>query len=378
MDRTTADRTDMTVPATEGIKYTGSKLRLLPRILSLARRVGAGTVFDGFSGSTRVSQCFAKSGLAVIANDIAAYSRVFNTAYLLNRREPREYGEIIAHLNGLAPVSGWFTEHYGGRADSPLSASPEGLKKPWQKKNTMRLDAIREEIDRLDVDEITRAVCITSLILALDKVDSTLGHYASYLNGWSPRSYNDLELAVPDLFVNGKDNTVLRMDIFDAMRALPAPVDLAYLDPPYGSNNEKMPPSRVRYQSYYHLWTTICLNDTPELFGKAKRRVDSSDTVAASVFEDFRRGESGRFAAIEAIDRMIRETAAPFIILSYGSGGRATARELRDVIQSHGTLLTVEQIDYRKNVMASMRWTDDWSRSMEEKNFEFLFLVEKR
>jgi adenine-specific DNA methylase len=48
--------------------------------------------------------------------------------------------------------------------------------------------------------------------------------------------------------------------------------DLAYFDPPYGSNNEKRPPSRVRYAAYYHLWTSICRFDRPILFGKAQRR----------------------------------------------------------------------------------------------------------
>ena len=42
--------------ATEGIKYAGSKLKLLPEILRLAKRTGAKTVIDGFSGTTRVSQ----------------------------------------------------------------------------------------------------------------------------------------------------------------------------------------------------------------------------------------------------------------------------------------------------------------------------------
>ncbi len=37
-------------PKTEGIKYAGSKLKLLPYILQLAKKTGAKTVFDGFSG----------------------------------------------------------------------------------------------------------------------------------------------------------------------------------------------------------------------------------------------------------------------------------------------------------------------------------------
>jgi len=193
----------------------------------------------------------------------------------------------------------------------------------------MRLDAIRDEIDQLNLDEITKAVCLSSLILALDQVDSTLGHFVSYLNDWSPRSYNDMKLVVPQLFVNKQENTVLHDDIFDALHHIGHGIDLAYYDPPYGSNNAKMPPSRVRYRSYYHIWTTICLNDQPDVFGKAKRRTDTSDTIAGSVFEEFRKGNSGRFIVIEAIERLIRETKTDYIILSYSSGGRATASELK-------------------------------------------------
>jgi adenine-specific DNA-methyltransferase len=241
-------------PVTQAIKYTGSKLKLLPHILSLSAKVGPRTVFDGFSGSTRVSQAYAKTGYRVYANDAAVYSEVFNTAWLLNRREPETYRPLIDHLNALPPVDGWFTEHYGGDEERAGLEGPglkkPGFKKPWQKKNTRKLDAIREEIDRLNLDGLERAVAITSLILALDQVDSTLGHYVSYLNQWSPRSYQDLKLSIPRLWINTQDHVVMRDDIFAAVKKLPDGIDLAYLDPPYGSNNEKMPPSRVRYASY--------------------------------------------------------------------------------------------------------------------------------
>ncbi|MDR0624249.1 MAG: DNA adenine methylase [Treponema sp.] len=367
---------------TQAVKYTGSKRALLPHILALTQTVQPRTVFDGFSGSTRVSQAYAKTGYTVYANDIAVYSEVFNTAFLLNRRDPESYRPLIDHLNALEPVDGWFTEHYGGDENfpGPETSGPKkpGLKKPWQKKNTRKLDAIREEIDRLNLDKIERAVLITSLILALDKVDSTLGHHVSYLNGWSPRSYGDLKLELPRLWINRQNNVVMRDDVFAAARQLPDHAGLAYLDPPYGSNNDKMPPSRVRYASYYHLWTTICLNDRPELFGKAQRRADTSDAKSASVFEDFRRGPSGRFVVIEALDKLIGEIRAEHIILSYSSGGRATAGELYEVLNAHGTIITVEEINHKKNVMAQMKWTQNWIRDREEKNVEFLFLMKKR
>jgi adenine-specific DNA-methyltransferase len=368
-------------PQTQAIKYTGSKLKLLPYILSMSRSISGNennvTVFDGFSGSTRVSQAYAKSGFTVYANDTAPYSKIFNTAFLLNEKPAKSYQSLIDHLNALKPIDGWFTENYGGDGVHKESNNGDGLKKPWQKKNTRKLDAIRQEIDTLNLDEVTKAVAITSLILALDQVDSTLGHFASYLNDWSPRSYNDMKLSVPELWVNKNKNVVMDNDIFDAIKILPNDIIIAYFDPPYGSNNEKMPPSRVRYASYYHIWTTICLNDQPKLFGKAKRRVDTSDTVAGSVFEEFRKGASGKFIVIEAIEKLIKETKANYIILSYSSGGRATANELYEVLNSYGRIIEVKKMDYKKNVMATMKWTNDWIKDIKEKNYEYLFMMER-
>lgn len=363
-------------PETEGIKYTGSKLKLIPYILHLARKVNARSVLDAFSGTTRVSQAFAKLGYKVICNDIAAWSETFGTCYLLNKKHAKEYQPLIDHLNSLKPVDGWFTEMYGGEPNGGSAVQKDGLKRPWQIHNTRKLDAIREEIENLRLDKIEKAVALTSLILALDQVDNTLGHFVSYLKEWSPRSYNHLILKPPAVFPNLQENQVFCEDVFDLLPRVS--VDLAYFDPPYGSNNDKMPPSRVRYASYYHIWTTICLFDKPELFGKARRRKDTSDIVATSVFEEFRRGNDGRYLVVSAIERLLKEANAKWIILSYSSGGRATAEELNEVIERNGRVIEVMEIDYKTNVMASMRWTNEWLRDVEKPNREFLFLIEKR
>nr|WP_244892396.1 DNA adenine methylase [Candidatus Synechococcus spongiarum] len=363
------------IPLTEGIKYAGSKLKLLPYILNLARRVRAKTILDGFSGSTRVAQAFAKSGYRVICNDIAIWSQVFAKCYLENQHDKVEYAKLIRCLNEVAPKDGWFTEHYGGKSRNGSAVQADGLKKPWQIHNTRKLDGIREEIDRLSLSPIEQAVALTSLIIALDRVDNTIGHFVSYLNKWSSRSYNDLILKVPSIFVTDQKNEVLKNDVFDICGI---DADLAYFDPPYGSNNEKMPSSRVRYASYYHLWTTVCLNDTPELFGKAKRRCDTSDKVAGSVFEEFRRNpETGRFIAVESLERLIQSTSARWIILSYNSGRRGTAEEINKMLSESGKIVDVIKVDYKCNVMASMKWTHEWLCETEFTNYEFLFLIDK-
>ncbi len=363
-------------PPTEGIKYAGSKLRLLPYILQLTHKVKPKTVLDGFAGTTRVSQALAKSGYCVMANDVAVWSHVFGLCYLKNTRGRKYYQEWIDDLNALPGRDGWFTEHYGGYANGGASSKTNGLKKPFQIHNTRKLDAIRDEIDHMNLDKNEKAVLLTSLILALDQVDSTLGHYASYLNEWSPRSYNTMRLTVPLLIDSDQEHQVFQENIFDALEHVE--VDLAYFDPPYGSNNAKMPPSRVRYAAYYHLWTTICLNDQPKLFGKALRRADSADTRASSVFEEFRQNGSGKFVATEAIRKLIERTNANYILLSYSSGGRATAQELDAILTNAGRVVEFVKIDHKRNVMATMRWTHEWVRAAEGANSEYLFLVAKR
>jgi len=356
----------MEIPKTEGIKYAGSKLKLLPFIFEMVSGLkGIETVLDGFSGSTRVSQAFAQLGYSTTSNDISAWSEVFATCYLKSDKPNVYYKEIIDYLNNLTGVDGWFTENYGGAEND--------IKKPFQLKNTRKLDAIREEIEQMNLPWEDKCVLLTSLIYALDKVDNTLGHYVAYLTDWSARSYKDLVLKLPQRFSLNGDNRVIRDDVFNTVAN--NRFDLVYLDPPYGSNNEKMPPSRVRYAAYYHLWTTIINNDKPQLFGKANRREDSRDECC-SVFEEFRKNDSGDFLAMEALRKLINETNSRYLLLSYSSGGRATKEQLLETISNSGKLLEIKLIDYRKNVMSNMRSTSEWITS-DGNNNEFLFLMEK-
>lgn len=358
----------LSTPNTEGIKYIGSKLKILPHILNLIGELdGIHKILDGFSGSTRVSQAFAQLGYEVTANDIAIWSEVFAVCYLKSSKADAFYQNILDHLNNLKGYDGWYTEKYG--------AELTGRKRPFQIKNTRKLDAIRDEIERLNLAWEDKCVILSSLIYALDSVDSTLGHYVSYLSKWSSRSHHDLFLKLPKRFKHNGKHQVLRSNIFDVIKE--NQFDLVYFDPPYGSNNEKMPPSRVRYAAYYHIWTTIIKHDKPDVFGKVNRRTDSRDLKCSSVFEEFRKGTDGKYIAMKALHELVQRTNARYILLSYSSGGRTTKKELSNIIDESGTLLEFVEIDYKKNVMANMRWSNDWIND-NGKHREYLFLMERR
>ena len=356
---------DLQVPQTEGIKYVGSKLKILPHIIQIINGLKIRTALDAFSGTTRVAQAFSQLGFDTSANDIAEYSEIFGHCYLLSTKPNEFYQKFIDELNSLKGTFGWFSQHYGGEN--------EAGKRPFQLKNTMKLDAIRDKIDEFDLKFTDKAVLLTSLILALDCVDNTLGHYASYLSGWCKRSYNDLFLRLPRRFAPKTQNRVIKSDAFKAITNF---YDLVYFDPPYGSNNEKMPPSRVRYKAYYHFYKSVILNDKPRVFGKANRREDSRDTAFPCIFEEFKRDESNKFIAMRAIERLIANTNARYILLSYSSGGRASKQELQEIISLNGRLLDAREIDYKKNVMSAMRWSYEWVND-DNTHKEYLFLLER-
>lgn len=356
---------DLQVPQTEGIKYVGSKLKILPHIIQIINGLKIRTALDAFSGTTRVAQAFSQLGFDTSANDIAEYSEIFGHCYLLSTKPNEFYQKFIDELNSLKGTFGWFSRHYGGEN--------EAGKRPFQLKNTMKLDAIRDKIDEFDLNFTDKAVLLTSLILALDCVDNTLGHYASYLSGWCKRSYNDLFLRLPRRFAPKTQNRVIKSDAFQAITNF---YDLVYFDPPYGSNNEKMPPSRVRYKAYYHFYKSVILNDKPRVFGKANRREDSRDTAFPCIFEEFKRDESNKFIAMRAIERLIANTNARYILLSYSSGGRASKQELQEIISLNGRLLDAREIDYKKNVMSAMRWSYEWVND-NNTHKEYLFLLER-
>ena len=89
------------VPKTEGIKYTGSKLKIIPYILDTIAGLKISSALDAFSGTTRVAQAFSQIGFNTTANDLSVWSNVFGTCYLLSNKPDSYYKPILDELNSL-------------------------------------------------------------------------------------------------------------------------------------------------------------------------------------------------------------------------------------------------------------------------------------
>ncbi|MDZ4179908.1 MAG: DNA adenine methylase [Coriobacteriia bacterium] len=290
------------------IKYLGSKRTLIPVLGAIARAVEARSALDLFSGTTRVSQEFKKSGIEVTAVDSGTYAHVLAQCYIATDAssiDPDELRETLALLSALPGKRGYFTEVFCEQS------------RFFQPKNGMRVDAIRDYLEENLRTSPLYPVLLTSLMLAADRVDSTTGVQMAYLKQWAPRAHNDLELRPPEL-IPGVGHALLgdALEIVDAVE----PLDLAYLDPPYNQH---------RYFTNYHIWETLIRWDQPEYYGVACKRIDSRDPSTKSQFNLKREMP-------KALHSVVSRVRAETVVLSYNNESWIAAGELRDWLYEAG------------------------------------------
>ena len=299
------------------IKYIGSKRLLIPQILEIAGRFeGVSTFCDLFSGTARVSIAFKKAGYSVHANDCMAYAHTLAKTYVETDADAIDSGSLaasIARLNALAPVDGYFTRKFAREA------------RYFQEENALRIDAIRGAID--SEPAMLRHLLLTSLILAADRVDSTVGVQMAYLKGWSERSFHAMELRPPELVV-GPGLATQR----DALEIAPEiDADLVYLDPPYNQHS---------YLGNYHVWESLVLNDSPETYGKANKRIDCRTRPSPFNLKS---------QAKDALEQVLFSLKSKRIILSFNDEGYIPRSDLESMLGRWGTYDCLA-VPYRRHV----------------------------
>lgn len=333
------------------IKYLGSKRLLLPRLLAIAEMLGdVRSVVDLFSGTARVGHAFKQAGYRVVANDITHYAHTLASCYVVADRERYEVRarEAIEKLNALEGVPGYFTETF---CEQSRFFRPE---------NGARIDAIRSAIESDYRDPLLRAVLITSLMEAADRVDSTTGVQMAYLKQWARRSYNRLELRLPNLVasVDSGSCEAHRRDAREAAATLSG--DVAYLDPPYNQH---------KYYAYYHIWETLVRWDQPEHYGVACKREDCREHRS-----DF----NSRPRIREALQDVIDNVDARYLVLSFNNEGFLSPEDLIEMLQRRGRVFR-QEVDFRRYVGAQIGIHNRSGRAVGRvshlKNRENIFVV---
>ncbi len=332
------------------IKYLGSKRTLVPYISGIVQRLpDVRRVCDLFAGTTRIGQALKRCDRWVHSNDLATYSEVFGRTYIATDAESVNEGRLrrlLTELMTLSPVHGYITETFCEES------------RYFQPFNGMKMDAIRAGIDVLAANETERAILLTSLIEAADRVDSTTGLQMAYLKGWSARSSNPLALRLPDLLPGS--GMVTRIDANDLVRQMDDDIDLVYIDPPYNQHS---------YFSNYHIWETFVRNDAPPTYGIAKKREDcrteksayNSKKQAGTVFAD-----------------LLNAIRAPYLLVSFNSEGYFTRDEITAMLDGKGYVASVA-LDFKRYVGAQIGIFNPSGEKVGTvshlRNHEHLFLV---
>lgn len=241
------------------IKYLGSKRALLPLLVgtvdALDGEAPVRTVADLFSGTARVGHALKGAGYRVRSNDHNAYAETLARCYVAADREAHaaRAERMLRELAALPGQPGWFTATY---AEQARYFSPE---------NAARIEAMREQIERWAPGPELRAVLLTALVQAADRVDSTVGVQMAYLKKWAPRALRPIAPRLPELLPRARHGkgSAHGLDALDAARRLQA--DVVYLDPPYNQHS---------YLGNYHVWETLVRWDAPEVYGVACKRID--------------------------------------------------------------------------------------------------------
>ena len=269
-------------------RYLGNKYKLLPFITGVVNDECSDiiSIADIFAGTGAVSSAFTDK--VIITNDLMYSNYICNYAWFgAEEFDPQTIIECVVRYNSLSNLDdNYMTDNF---ADTYFSRD-----------DCAKIGYIREDIEALykngDINTRERAILITSLLYAMDKIANTCGHYDAYRKG--VEFDKSLELYVP--MANRQNNTNNRCfntDSNDLVKSIEA--DLVYIDPPYNSR---------QYCDAYHLLENVARWEKPEVFGVAKK-MDRSSMKSKYCTQ----------SATEAFEQLIGDIKAKYILLSYNN-----------------------------------------------------------
>jgi adenine-specific DNA-methyltransferase len=248
------------------------------------------SVLDAFSGTGSVSYAFRDKCLMV--NDMMYCNYLAALCWF----SPQEANipfltELMEYYNGV-DTSMEENYMYHTFRDTYFSADV-----------CRRIGFIRDDIEARslagDVNERERAIVITSLIYAMDRIANTYGHYDSYIQKTSYKTDFDLKMPKLDYELN-ENNQCFNQDA--NVLASEVECDLAYLDPPYNSRN---------YCDAYHLLENVARWEKPKVEGVAKKMDRSA-----------MKSEYCKVTANESLEDLVDKLRCRYIMLSYNNNGQ--------------------------------------------------------
>ncbi|MCI8536271.1 MAG: Dam family site-specific DNA-(adenine-N6)-methyltransferase [Hungatella sp.] len=269
-------------------RYLGNKYKLLPFIKKVVQQEckGVNTVADIFAGTGAVASAFTDKKL--ITNDIMYSNYICHLAWFSSEKYSTEKViDLIKNYNSMTVnEDNYMSEHF---ADTYFSLA-----------DCRKIGFIREDIEeryrKEEINQKERALLVTSLLYAMDRIANTCGHYDAYRQGTKFTKHLELSVPWPNENLN-ENNLCYNMDANKLVSDIEA--DLIYIDPPYNSR---------QYCDAYHLLDNVAKWDKPDVFGIAKK-MDRSSLKSAYCTKK----------AAAAFEELIDSIHAKYIILSYNN-----------------------------------------------------------
>jgi adenine-specific DNA-methyltransferase len=305
-------------------RYLGNKYKLLPFITSVVGEncENVNSVADIFAGTGAVASAFVDR--QVITND-NLYSNYISHFSWFN---PQSYSRskikrLITNYNSVIIKS----DNYMSRNFSDTFFSRADCRK---------IGFIREDIEKRslsgEINERERALLITSLLYAADKIANTCGHYDAFRQGAEFERQLELSVPLPSDNLNPM-NTCYNEDTNELVKRITS--DLVYIDPPYNSR---------QYCDAYHLLENLARWKKPKVIGVARKmdrtalKSDYCTNKATVAFED-----------------LIQNITARYILLSYNnmaqkgndrSNAKINDADIRRILSKKGEVEVFTQ-DYK-------------------------------
>ena len=307
------------------------------------------TLFDAFCGTGAVSDRL-KNKFNLVINDNLKWATVYTAGRLYASSCPFERlgFDPFAFLNQSdEKVQGFIYKNYAPTESSRMYFTPE---------NAARIDYFRKQIEEWHknklLSEAEYMLLLASLVESVSRVSNTAGVYGAFLKKWDGRALKPIEFIKPAY--NACDS--LNIKIYnDKTENIISDVkcDILYLDPPYTQN---------QYGTQYHLLETLILNDHPSV----------SKVTGSRPVMPMRSDWSKEYKAHILLDRIIANTTARYIVMSYNNDGLMSKEYIEAVMKRYGKPETYccKKISYKKY--------QNWKSQNHKEHFEYLFFVEKK
>lgn len=336
------------------MRYLGNKdsiVEILSKIIKEKTALSNNTIFfDAFCGTGSVANSL-KQDCRIVLNDNLHCSAIYSHGKLIasNCTFERLCFNPIDYLNNNNnSEKGYFYKNYSLGGSSRMYFSEE---------NAARIDYFRNQIEEwFSAEKISKNeyhYLLACLIESVSFVANTAGVYGAFLKKWDSRALKKIT------FLDISDGKKTISDVLVYMDKIENIIsnidcDILYLDPPYTQN---------QYGTQYHLLETLILNDKPNSISKI---------TGSRSTKEMRSDWSKIYKVHILLDRIIAETKASHIFMSYNNSGDMSKEYIEAIMKRYGYEDTFEciSIPYKKY--------ENWKSQNKNTHFEYLFYIKKK